>query len=165
MERSSPQIYIIIQASNGILSNMKVEDLDLTFPKSPRTCISHMWLANYDQIIFKKSWTSRRHNFHTIWPIHVILFWANSIWHALSWSIITFHQISSQKCWHFHLNSIWILEGKCSFEIYALLSLPTNFICLQTDFWMNSKPNSGSVALLNIHEGELDNLHKHLVLA
>jgi hypothetical protein len=55
MESSSPQIYIIIQASNGILSNMKVEDLVLTFPKSPRTLISHVWLASYDQIIFRKS--------------------------------------------------------------------------------------------------------------
>jgi hypothetical protein len=37
MESFSPQNYFIIQASNGILSNMKVEDLDLTIPKSPRT--------------------------------------------------------------------------------------------------------------------------------
>jgi hypothetical protein len=55
IESFSPQIYIIIQASNEILSNMKVEDLALTFPKSPRTLISHLWLASYDQIIFKKS--------------------------------------------------------------------------------------------------------------
>jgi hypothetical protein len=53
MESFSPQIYIIIQASNEILSNMKVEDLALTFPKSPRTLISHLWLASYDQIIFR----------------------------------------------------------------------------------------------------------------
>jgi hypothetical protein len=38
-------------ASNEILFNMKVEDLALTFSKSPRTSISHMWLASYDQII------------------------------------------------------------------------------------------------------------------
>jgi hypothetical protein len=37
MERFSPQVYIIKQASNEILSKMKVEDLALTFPKSPRT--------------------------------------------------------------------------------------------------------------------------------
>jgi hypothetical protein len=54
MESSSPPNYIIIQASNGFLSNMKVEDLALTFPKSPRTLISHLWLASYDQIILKK---------------------------------------------------------------------------------------------------------------
>jgi hypothetical protein len=54
MERSPPQIYIIIKASNQILSNMKVEDLALAFPKSPRTSISHVWLASYDQIIVKK---------------------------------------------------------------------------------------------------------------
>jgi hypothetical protein len=53
MESSSPQIYIIIQASNEFLSNMKVEDLVLPFPKSPRTLISHLWLASYDQIILK----------------------------------------------------------------------------------------------------------------
>jgi hypothetical protein len=54
MERSSPQIYIIKQASNQILSNMKVEDLALTFPKSPRTSISHLWLKSYGSIIAKK---------------------------------------------------------------------------------------------------------------
>jgi hypothetical protein len=54
MERSSPQIFIIIQASNEILSNIKVEDLALTFPKRLRTSISHLWLASYDQIIVKK---------------------------------------------------------------------------------------------------------------
>jgi hypothetical protein len=54
METSSPQHYIIIQASNEFLSNMKVEDLVLPFPKSPRTLISHLWLASYDQIILKK---------------------------------------------------------------------------------------------------------------
>jgi hypothetical protein len=53
MESSSPQNYIIIQASNEFLSNMKVEDLVLPLPKSPRTLISHMWLASYDQIILK----------------------------------------------------------------------------------------------------------------
>jgi hypothetical protein len=37
METFSPQNNFILQASNGILSNMKVEDLDLIFPKSPRT--------------------------------------------------------------------------------------------------------------------------------
>jgi hypothetical protein len=53
MESSSPQNYIIIQASNEFLANMKVEDLVLPFPKSPRTLISHLWLASYDQIILK----------------------------------------------------------------------------------------------------------------
>jgi hypothetical protein len=53
MESDSPQIYFIIQASNEILSNMKVEDLVLSFPKIPRTLISHLWLASYDQIIVK----------------------------------------------------------------------------------------------------------------
>jgi hypothetical protein len=51
MESSSPQNYFIIQASNEFLCNMKVEDLVLPFPKSPRILISHVWLASYDQII------------------------------------------------------------------------------------------------------------------
>jgi hypothetical protein len=37
MERFSPQDYIIKKASNEILSNMKVVDLVLPFPKSPKT--------------------------------------------------------------------------------------------------------------------------------
>ena len=53
METSSPQNYIMIQASNEFLPNMKVEDLVLPFPKSLRTLISHVWLASYDQIILK----------------------------------------------------------------------------------------------------------------
>jgi hypothetical protein len=53
MESHSPQNYMSKQASNQILSNIKVEDLALAFPKSPRTLISHVWLASYDQIIFK----------------------------------------------------------------------------------------------------------------
>jgi hypothetical protein len=53
MESSSPPNYFIIQFSEEFLSNMKVEDLVLPFPKSPRTLISHVWLASYDQIILK----------------------------------------------------------------------------------------------------------------
>jgi hypothetical protein len=37
MERVSPQNYMFKDASNEILSNMKVVDLAITFPKSPRT--------------------------------------------------------------------------------------------------------------------------------
>jgi hypothetical protein len=37
MERFSPQDYMSKNASNEILSNMKVVDLVLPFPKSPRT--------------------------------------------------------------------------------------------------------------------------------
>ena len=55
MESHSPQNYMSKQASNKNLSNMKVEYLALAFPKSPRTLISHVWLASYDQIIFRKS--------------------------------------------------------------------------------------------------------------
>jgi hypothetical protein len=55
MESHAPQNYIMNQASNQNLSNMKVEYIVLTFPKSPRTLISHLWLASYDQIIFRKS--------------------------------------------------------------------------------------------------------------
>ena len=55
METSSPQNYIIIQASNEFLPNMKVEYLVLPFPKSPRTLNSHVWLASYDRIDFRKS--------------------------------------------------------------------------------------------------------------
>ena len=53
METSSPQHYITIQASNEFLPNIKVEDLVLPFPKSPRTLNSHLWLASYDQITLK----------------------------------------------------------------------------------------------------------------
>jgi hypothetical protein len=74
MESHSPQNYMSKQASNQNLSNMKVEDLALAFPKSPRTLISHVWLASYDQIIFKNFGISKWHNFQTIWPIWVILF-------------------------------------------------------------------------------------------
>jgi hypothetical protein len=54
MESFAPQIYFMIQASNQNLSNMKVEDLDLTFPKSPRTQKSHVWFARYGSVNFKK---------------------------------------------------------------------------------------------------------------
>jgi hypothetical protein len=64
MESYAPQNYIMNQASNQNLSNMKVEDLVLAFPKSPRTLISHLWLASYDQIIFQKCLNSKYHNFH-----------------------------------------------------------------------------------------------------
>jgi hypothetical protein len=37
MESFSPQNYMSKNASNEILFNMKVVDLALTFPKSPRT--------------------------------------------------------------------------------------------------------------------------------
>jgi hypothetical protein len=74
MESRAPQNYFIIQASNQNLSNMKVEDLDLTFPKSPRTLISHLWLASYDQIIFKNFGISKWHIFQTIRPNWLILF-------------------------------------------------------------------------------------------
>ena len=53
MESLDPPNYIIIQASNEFLPNMKVEDLVLPFSKSPRTLNSHVWLASYDQIILK----------------------------------------------------------------------------------------------------------------
>ena len=52
MESYAPQNYFIIQASNQILSNMKVEDLDLTIPKSPRTWKSHIWLSSYGPVNF-----------------------------------------------------------------------------------------------------------------
>ena len=55
MESLDPQTYIMIQASNEFLPNMKVEDLVLPFPKSPRTLNSHVWLASYDQFIFNNS--------------------------------------------------------------------------------------------------------------
>ena len=53
MESLDPQNYIMIKASNEFLPNMKVEDLVLPFPKSPRTLNYHVWLASYDQIIFR----------------------------------------------------------------------------------------------------------------
>jgi hypothetical protein len=55
MESLDPQTYIMIQASNEFFPNMKVEDIVLPFPKSPRTLNSHVWLASYDQFIFKNS--------------------------------------------------------------------------------------------------------------
>lgn len=50
---TSTQDYIIKKASNEILSNMKVEDLSLPFPKSPRSWISHVWLRRYGPIMGK----------------------------------------------------------------------------------------------------------------
>jgi len=97
MESSSPQNYIIIQASNEVLSNMKVEDLALTFPKSLRTLIYHLWLASYDQIILKKFWTSKWHIFQTIWPNWVRFFATSHIWYDLSKSFITIHQKSTNQ--------------------------------------------------------------------
>jgi hypothetical protein len=73
MESHAPQNYIMNQASNKILPNMKVEDLVLAFPKSPRTLISHLWLASYDQIIFRKCLNSKWHNFHMEWPNWMVL--------------------------------------------------------------------------------------------
>ena len=66
MESLDPQNYILIQASNEFLPNMKVEDLVLPFPKSPRTLNSHVWLASYDRIDFRNSWTSKGHISQTI---------------------------------------------------------------------------------------------------
>jgi hypothetical protein len=48
-------------------------------------------LASYDQIIFRKSWNSKCHNFWMERPNWLILFWANHIWCVLSKSIITFY--------------------------------------------------------------------------
>ena len=53
---TSTQLSNIKEASNEILSNMKVEDLSLPFPKSPRSWISNEWLRSYDQIIAKCAW-------------------------------------------------------------------------------------------------------------
>ena len=53
---TSTQYYIIQKASNEILSNMKVEDISLPFPKSPRSWISNVWLRRYDPIMEKSAW-------------------------------------------------------------------------------------------------------------
>ena len=110
MESLDPQNYIIIQASNEFLPNMKVEDLVLPFPKSPRTLISHVWLASYDQIILKNFWTSKWDNFQTIWPNWVRFFATSHIWHALSKSFITFHQKSSNQNGLFQVH--WIKKER-----------------------------------------------------
>jgi hypothetical protein len=104
MERFSPQVYMTKQASNEILSNMKVEHLALTFPKSPRTWISHVWLRRYGSIMVKQIWTSQVHNFWTISPIEMVLFAAFLFWHVLSNSCIISHAFWSQKYLTFHLN-------------------------------------------------------------
>ena len=109
MESFAPQIYIIIQVSNEFFPNMKVEDLVLPFPKSPRKLISHLWLASYDQIILKNFWTSKWHIFQTIWPNWVRFFATSHIWCALSKSFITIHQKSSNQNGLFP--SAWIKKG------------------------------------------------------
>ena len=53
---TSTSNYIIKKASNEILLNMKVVDLSLPFPKSPRSSISHVWLRKYDQNMAKCTW-------------------------------------------------------------------------------------------------------------
>ena len=92
METSWSSTYIMIQASNEFLPNMKVEDLVLPFSKSPRTSKSHVWLSRYDQIIFTKSWTSKGHISQTIWPILVGFFPTNHISSPLSKNINFMHQ-------------------------------------------------------------------------
>ena len=97
MESLDPQTYIMIQASNEFLPNMKVEDLVLPFPKSPRTLNSHVWLARYDQINFKILWTSKGHISWTIWPILVGFFPTNHISSPLSKNINFMHQKSMDQ--------------------------------------------------------------------
>ena len=98
METSWSQTYIMIQASNEFLPNMKVEDLVLPFPKSPRTLDSHVWLASYDQIIFTKSWTSKGHISQTIWPNLVGFFPINHIFPPLSKNInIMYQNLANQN--------------------------------------------------------------------
>ena len=115
MERFSPWNYMSKNASNEILSNIKVVDLGLTFPKSLRTWISHLWLASYGLIIVKKSWISKLHNFWFTRPNEVRLFWAKFFWCPLSKTSITFHELCSHKKCIFQVNLFWILEGKRSF--------------------------------------------------
>ena len=55
METSWSSTYIK-EASNEILSNMKVEDLSLPFPKSLRSWASNEWLRSYEQMITKCAW-------------------------------------------------------------------------------------------------------------
>jgi hypothetical protein len=77
----------MIQAPNEFLPNMKVEDLVLPFPKSPRTLNPHVWLASYDRIDFRKSRTSKGHISQTVWPILVGFFPTNHISSPLSKNI------------------------------------------------------------------------------
>jgi hypothetical protein len=110
-------------ASNEILSNMKVVDLAITFPKSPRTWISHLWLASYGLIFVKKSWISTRHNFWFTRPNGVRLFGANFFWSPLSKTSITFHEFCSHKKCIFQVDLIWILEGKrCFCKIFIVFT-------------------------------------------
>ena len=49
-----------IKASNEFLVNIKVEDLYLSFSKSPRSWASDKWLRRYGQIISKCAWNFKR---------------------------------------------------------------------------------------------------------
>ena len=111
MESFDPQTYIVIQASNEFLPNMKVEDLVLPFPKSPRTLNSHVWLASYDRIDFRKSWTSKGHISQTIWPILVGFFPTSHIWSPLSKNINFMSPNFTNQ------NGIfWPISLKCKFD-------------------------------------------------
>jgi hypothetical protein len=102
---------IMIQASNEILPNMKVEDLVLPFPKSPRTLNSHVWLASYDRIDFRKSWTSKGHISQTVWPILMGFFPTSHIWSPLSKNINFMSQNFTNQ------NGIfWLFSFKCKFD-------------------------------------------------
>ena len=121
MESFSPQNYMSKNASNEILFHMKVVDLALTFPKSPITWNSHLWLASYDQIIVQKSWISKWHNFWFTRPNGVRLFWANFFWSPLSKTSITCHENSSHKKSIFQVNQFWKREGKSAFWEISLV--------------------------------------------
>ena len=131
MEIFSPQNHMSKKASNEILFNMKAVDLALTFPKSPRTWISHIWLTRYGPIIFQKCLKSKWHNFHMECPIWVIFLWANPISHVISCCIIKIHQKYSWQKVKFQVDSFEFLVWTCDFEKYLDFSHKTNSNTLQ----------------------------------
>ena len=143
MESSSPQIYFIIKASNEFLSNMKVEYLALTFPKSLRTWISHEWLESYDQIIFTKSWTSKGHISQTIWPILVGFLPPNHMSSPLSKNINFMSQNIANQNGIFEPSmceiQVWPMVD---FLNYAFLTLGANWNLLGILFAACTKENS-----------------------
>ena len=137
MERFSPQDYMIKQASNEILSNMKVKDLVLPFLKSPRTWISHVWLESYGSTFAKSIRTSSMHNFWTKRPNGVVLFATFLFWRLLSKTCITSHAFSSHNHLVFYLN----FGGKNAIWKISIFYTFYQLHLIKNDIWSMLRPN------------------------
>ena len=86
----------IKEASNEILSNVKVEDLSLPFPKSPRSWASDEWLRSYDPFTAKYAWNFNKPyllNQNSKWSasfcIMLLMTYIFQIIHYMAWNLFT----------------------------------------------------------------------------